>query len=146
MKTDIMFTLKEGASAPSAATNGSAGLDLCAFIDTPLTILPSQRVLISTGVAISLPSNDLAAFIFARSGLSSKKGLTLANGVGVVDSDYRGEIKVAMINLSNETHTIQNGERIAQMVVMPVCAVNLLQVNELDDTARGVGGFGHSGI
>ena len=112
--------LSENAIIPKRATAGSAGYDLCACISEPIILNPGKRTFIPCGVAIELPSNKYAAFIFARSGLGVKKGITLSNGVGVVDSDYRGEIGVGLCNLSEEAYTIQPGERIAQMVIMNV--------------------------
>lgn len=130
---------------PFYATPGSAGMDLTACIDEPVTLKPLERSLIPTGIAVKLPSADYGAFIFARSGLAVKKGITLSNCVGVVDSDYTGEIKVGLINLSGEEYTIENGERIAQMVIMPVNQANLCVTDELDETERGSGGFGSTG-
>ena len=112
--------LSENAIIPKRATAGSAGYDLCACISEPIILNPGKRTFIPCGVAIELPSNKYAAFIFARSGLGVKKGITLSNGVGVVDSDYRGEIGVGLCNLSEEAYTIQPGERIAQMVIMNI--------------------------
>ena len=101
--------------------------------------------MIPTGIAIAMPSFDMGAFIFARSGLATKHGITLANSVGVVDSDYRGEIKVGIINLGTEDYKIRNGDRIAQLVFMPVLNMNLVEVNSLEETSRGEGGFGSTG-
>ena len=137
--------LNDNATLPTGATPGSAGLDLYAFPDANLTIPSGGRALIPTGIAIELPDNSHAAFIFPRSGLASKHGITLSNCVGVVDSDYRGEVKVALVNLSDDAYTVRNGERIAQMVIMPVPAVNIEEVCELGDTVRGGGGFGSTG-
>lgn len=130
---------------PFYATNGSAGMDLKACLKNDIVLKPLERALIPTGIAISLPSPRYGAFIFARSGLASKKGITLANCVGVVDSDYTGEIKVALVNLSNEDYTVTNGERIAQMVIMEVCKANFAVCEQLDETDRGSGGFGSTG-
>ena len=130
---------------PFYATDGAAGMDLTAVLDEPVTLKPLQRALIPTGIAIKLPNAGYGAFLFARSGLAVKKGITLANAVGVVDSDYTGEIKVGLVNLSDSDYTVENGERIAQMVIMPVCNAQFLQVDELDETERGSGGFGSTG-
>lgn len=130
---------------PFYATSGSAGMDLTACIEEDIVLKPLERKLIPTGIAIKLPSADYGAFLFARSGLASKKGITLANCVGVVDSDYTGEIKVALINLSNEEYTLTNGERIAQMVILPVSQAKFTVTEELDETERGSGGFGSTG-
>lgn len=131
---------------PAYASDGAAAIDLRAVLDEPLTIAPGRRELVPTGVAIALPGPDYVALVFARSGLAVKNGLTLSNAVGVVDSDYRGEIKVGLINLSDEAYTIAPGDRIAQLAVMPVCMASLSFVNDLDETARGAGGFGSTGL
>ena len=130
---------------PFYATDGSAGMDLTACLKDEIVLKPLERVLVPTGIAISLPSADYGAFIFARSGLASKHGITLANCVGVVDSDYRGEIKVALVNLSNEEYILKNGERVAQMVIMEVSKAKFNVVSELKETQRGSGGFGSTG-
>lgn len=130
---------------PTYATAGSAGMDLRACMDAPMTICPKERVKVPCGFAISLPGPEWAAYIFARSGLGIKSGITLPNCVGVIDSDYRGEIIVALTNLSDEEYTIQPGDRVAQLVIMPVTQANVTVVDELDDTQRGAGGFGSTG-
>lgn len=137
--------LKENAVIPKRATDGSAGADLYACIDEPVVIEPSQLVKIPTGIAIELQRKDLGVFLFARSGLGVKYGITLSNGVGVVDSDYRGEICVGLCNVSDKPYTIQPNERIAQMVIMPVVLADFIEADELGDTQRGTGGFGSSG-
>lgn len=137
--------LRENAVVPKRATEFSAGADLYACIDEPVTIAPSGLAKIPTGIAIELPRGDFAAFLFARSGLGVKHGITLSNSVGVVDSDYRGEICVCLCNVSDKPYTIQPNERIAQMVVMPVVLADFIQADELSDTQRGEGGFGSSG-
>lgn len=131
---------------PFYATEGSAGMDLTACLDEDVVLKPLERALIPTGIAIKLPGNDYGAFVYARSGLAIKKGITLANCVGVIDSDYTGEIKVGLINLSNEEYVVKNGERIAQLVVMPVYQVKLTEADELEKTERGAGGFGSTGM
>lgn len=130
---------------PSYATDGSAGMDLRACTTQAITLLPGERVAVDTGIAIELPDNGYFAMICARSGLSTKHGIALANGVGVVDSDYRGEIRVSLVNLSSCAYTIEPGERIAQMLIMPVCHAKLQLCDELDVTQRGSGGFGSTG-
>ena len=130
---------------PSFATVGSAAMDLRACIDADVTIAAGQRAIIPTGIAIALPSAEYVALICARSGLASKFGITMANGVGVIDSDYRGELKVALHNSSDEDYTIHDGDRIAQLMVLPVVQPALQMVEELDETARGEGGFGSTG-
>lgn len=137
--------LNENAIIPSRATPASAGLDLCACIGEPLKIPARGNALVSTGIAIELPEKGMAAFVFARSGLAIKHGLGLLNGVGVVDSDYRGEIKVGLANNFDEDYTIQPGERIAQMVILPVCMLRPEEAEELEETLRGSGGFGSTG-
>ena len=131
---------------PSRATEGSAGLDLAACIDRDVTIAPRQLVCIPTGVAIALPGPEYVALVFARSGLGIKHGIALSNGVGVIDSDYRGEIQVGLTNLSDTPYTIRPGDRIAQLVVTPVVLPQVEIVEELEDTGRGTGGFGSTGL
>ncbi len=133
------------ARVPAYATPGSAAADLCAVLDEPLTVQPMERVLVPTGLAIELPGAHSVALVYARSGLSIKHGLCMANGVGVVDSDYRGELKVPMINLGKEAYTIQPGERVAQLCIAPVYTAAFVPVQELGDTTRGAGGFGSTG-
>lgn len=137
--------ISEKARTPKKATSGSAGADLCACIDSPITLEPGKRVLVPTGIAIALPESNYAAFIFARSGLGVKHGITLSNGVGVIDSDYRGELRVGLCNLGDEPYTIKCGERIAQLVVMKVENFSFSEVPSLDSTERGTGGFGSTG-
>ncbi len=137
--------LRPTAVLPSYATSGSAAMDLRADIDAPITLKAGQRRVIPTGIAISLPSANLVAIVCARSGLAAKFGICLANGIGVIDSDYRGEIGVALYNSSAEDYTIQPGDRIAQLMIAPVVLANLCEAESLDDTARGVGGFGSTG-
>lgn len=130
---------------PFYATEGSAGMDLIACVEEDIVLPPLGRALVPTGIAIELPGPEYGAFVFARSGLAIKKGITLANCVGVIDSDYTGEIKVGLINMSNEEFVVTNGERIAQLVIMPVNQAKLTVVDELDKTERGAGGFGSTG-
>lgn len=137
--------LRENAKIPLRATGGSAGMDLYACIDEPVTIGGGEKAVIPTGIAIALSSPELGAFIFARSGLAIKHGIGLLNSVGVIDSDYRGEVCVGLINQLKEPYTIQPQERIAQMVIMPVSLIPPVEVEELDDTERGTGGFGSTG-
>ena len=130
---------------PARSTPGSAGMDLAACMDEPVTIAPRALARIPTGLAIALPSPDYAALVFARSGLGVKHGISLSNGVGVIDSDYRGEIQVGLTNLSDTPYTIQPGDRIAQLVVVPVALPELVWTQDLEDTGRGAGGFGSTG-
>lgn len=137
--------VQENAVIPKRATEGSAGLDLCACIDAPLTLNGGDTALIPTGLAIELPSSQYGAFVFARSGLSIKHGIGLLNAVGVIDSDYRGEIKVGVINQIKEPYTIEPGERIAQLVIMPVATLPVEESQTLGESERGAGGFGSTG-
>lgn len=137
--------LDERAQVPAYATSGAAAADLHAVLDAPMTVLPMQRVLVPTGMAIELPGPEAVALVYARSGLSIKHGLCMANGVGVIDSDYRGELKVPMINLGQEAYTIAPGERVAQLCIAPVYTAAFVPAQELGDTERGEGGFGSTG-
>ena len=130
---------------PRFATTGAACMDLCACIDQPVTLAAGERRLIPTGIAIALPSADYVALVFARSGLGIRQGVCLSNGVGVIDSDYRGEIGVGLVNLGNAPYTVHPGDRIAQLMVTPVVRPVVVQTEELDETARGAGGFGSTG-
>ena len=129
---------------PAYATAQSAGMDLMAAIDAPITIAPMQRALVATGIAIALPAG-FEAQIRPRSGLAAKNGVTVLNTPGTIDADYRGEIKVILVNLSDTPFTVERGMRIAQMVVAAHATVQWQQVENLDDTARGTGGFGSTG-
>ena len=130
---------------PQFATPGSAAMDLRACLDGPVTLWAGARAVIPTGLAMALPSADYVALVFARSGLGIKKGVCLSNGVGVIDSDYRGEIAVGLVNLSDEDYTVQPGDRIAQLMVVPVVQPTVTLVEELDETDRGSGGLGSTG-
>ena len=137
--------IKDNARIPKRATNGSAGMDLYACINESITLNPGQLALVPTGIAIELPDNGCAAFLYARSGLGVKHGICLSNGVGVIDSDYRGEVCVGLCNVSDKAYTIEPDERIAQMVIAPVFTPDIEEVDELSDTSRGEGGFGSTG-
>lgn len=130
---------------PRHATGGAAGADLQANLDQAVTLQPMARVMIPTGLAMELPDAGYGAFVFARSGLAIRHGLTLSNGVGVIDSDYRGEISVGLVNLSDKAYTIEPGERIAQLCILPVIPFEAREVERLGDTRRGSGGFGSTG-
>jgi dUTP pyrophosphatase len=130
---------------PEYETKGSVGLDLRAHLQEPVMMKPLQRALIPTGLYIELPDGHEAQ-IRSRSGLALKKGLTCLNSPGTIDSDYRGEVKIIMINLSNETTVINTGERIAQLIISKIERVKLHEVDELSETERGEGGFGHTGV
>lgn len=133
------------AQAPAYATAGAAAADLCALLDAPLTLAPMERALIPTGLAIELPGAGMAALVYARSGLAIRHGLCMANGVGVIDSDYRGELRVPMVNLGAQPYTIQPGERVAQLCIAPVYTAAFVPAGTLSGTARGEGGFGSTG-
>lgn len=130
---------------PSYATAGSAGMDIRANVELPIILQPLERYLVPTGLFIELPEG-YEAQIRPRSGLALKQGITCLNSPGTVDSDYRGELKVILINLSNTTQVINNGDRIAQMVIAKTAIAELFVVQQLNDTVRGDGGFGHTGV
>ena len=130
---------------PHYATDGSAGLDLRACVEGPLEIAPGATHLIPTGIAIHLDAPELAAVLLPRSGLGHKHGIVLGNLVGLIDSDYQGQLFVSCWNRSDESFTIQVGERIAQMVIVPVVHATFTVVDDFETSARGAGGFGHSG-
>ncbi|MCR5682351.1 MAG: dUTP diphosphatase [Clostridiales bacterium] len=140
--------LRPDARIPAYQTPGAAACDLCTALDEPVTVMPGARTLIPTGLALDFGASDgsVVALIFARSGLAVKRGLALSNGVGVIDADYRGEIKVAVINLGSEPVTIESGDRIAQMAFLPVSPAVFAEVDEVSETERGDGGFGHTGV
>ncbi|MCS6795610.1 MAG: dUTP diphosphatase [Raineya sp.] len=145
MMLSVKIVNRSKHSLPSYATEGSAGMDLRANLDKPLTLQPLERTLVPTGIFIQLPEG-YEAQIRPRSGLSIKKGITLVNAVGTIDSDYTGEIKLPIINLSNEPYTIEDGERLAQMVIARFEKVTWQEVSVLEVTQRGEGGFGSTGI
>lgn len=129
------------------ATPNSAGVDLRACIDEDYAeIDPGGKYAFPTGIAIEITSPGIAGFIYSRSGLGTKDGLTVSQGVGVIDPDYRGEIKVSLLNTSGEKRRIERGQRIAQLVFMPYCHARLIPSEELSETQRGAGGFGHTGL
>lgn len=133
------------AAIPTRATEGSAGYDLRADLEAPKLLKVGEIFPCPTGVAIELPDKNHVAVVCARSGLAIKRGITLANAVGIIDSDYRGEIKVGLINLGSEDFEICPGERIAQLLIMPVETPELCPVDEISETERGAGGFGSTG-
>ncbi|MGM0517224.1 MAG: dUTP diphosphatase [Pseudomonadota bacterium] len=130
---------------PDYATDGSAGLDLRACLDEPLELAPGQTELVPTGMAIHLGDRELAAMILPRSGLGHKHGIVLGNLVGLIDSDYQGQLFVSVWNRGESAFTVDVGERIAQLVVVPVVQVAFEAVDEFGETERGTGGFGHTG-
>ncbi|THB78935.1 MAG: dUTP diphosphatase [Desulfobulbaceae bacterium] len=135
----------EGLSVPSYETAGSAGLDICAAVDGDVELQPGKRVLISTNFAVAIPPG-YEIQVRPRSGLAIKHGITLINSPGTIDSDYRGEVKVGLINLGEQAFVIRRGDRIAQMIVSAVTRADFEVVTALDETARGAGGFGHTGL
>lgn len=147
MEIDVKIKLTRGAKAPEYATPSSAAVDLRAALEGKSVVIASgERALIPTGIAISPQRSDVVAVIAARSGLASKKGINLANGIGVIDADYRGEISVALYNCSDIPFEINDGDRIAQMMFLPVIRADFEVADELDKTERGEGGFGSTGV
>ena len=137
--------LGDSIPVPHYATEGSAGLDMRACIDEPLTVKAGETELVPTGLAIHIGDPSLAAVLLPRSGLGHKHGLVLGNLTGLIDSDYQGQVFISCWNRSSNSYEVQPGERIAQMVFVPVEQVRFEVVEEFDDSARGDGGFGHSG-
>lgn len=144
MKTKIK-KLREKARIPVYQTENSAAADLYACLDEPFTVCAGARAKIPTGIAMEYENENAAAVICARSGLSAKHGIALANGIGVVDPDYRGEIFVSVVNLSDKDYTIEDGERIAQLMFLPVIRAEFELSEQLSETERGEGGFGSTG-
>ena len=136
--------LSEDAVIPTYGSEYSAGADLYALTDEPIVIEPGKTVLVHTGISIEIPEG-FGGFIYARSGLSTKRGLAPANKVGVIDSDYRGELMVSLYNQSGVAQTVENKERIAQLVIAPFLKAEFVLSNDLSETERGVGGFGSTG-
>ena len=144
--TEILIKrLSKDIILPKYETSGSSGLDLSANIKTSVKIEPGKTTIIPTGISVSIPKN-FEIQIRPRSGLAAKNQITVLNTPGTIDADYRGEIKVILINLSKETFVVENGARIAQMVVCPVIKAKLKEVDSLDNTSRGSGGFGSTGM
>lgn len=139
-----MKKVREQAQLPQRQTEGSAGYDLCACLEEGVTLQPGEGFSFPTGFAAEIPQG-LVGLIFCRSGLGVKHGVSLPNCVGVIDSDYRGELIVPLKNFGDEAYTIQPGERVAQLVLMPVCLLPVVEVEELSQTQRGAGGFGSTG-
>jgi len=130
---------------PAYATAGAAGMDLAAAVDAPQTLAPGERTLVPTGLAIAIPEG-FEGQVRPRSGLAAKNGVTVANAPGTIDWDYRGEVKVILINLGKDPFVIERGMRIAQLIIAPVSQVAVVEVEDLDATVRGVGGFGSTGV
>ena len=131
---------------PEYATNGSAGLDLRACIDKTLTIKPGETILVPTGLSVYLSDPNIAAMLLPRSGLGHKHGIVLGNLVGLIDADYQGPLMVSLWNRGDKEFVIEIGDRVAQMIVVPVIQCDFSIVAEFEETARGEGGFGHSGV
>ena len=148
MNINVKIKLTRGMDAPEYATSGSAAVDLRAALDegAELILNPGERTLVPTGLAISPETSGVVAIIAGRSGLGVKSGITLSNSIGVIDSDYRGEIQVGLINHGDKPFSIHRGDRIAQMMFLPVCHADFVVCTELDETERGAGGFGHTGV
>lgn len=150
LKVDVQFTWLDPERTgdlrlPRYESEQAAGMDVAAALKTPVTLEPGDIKLIPTGFAVALPSN-YEIQVRPRSGLAVKKGITIINTPGTIDADYRGEIKVGLINLGKEPFTVSRGDRIAQMIVAPVCQATLQVVDSLEETGRGAGGFGHTGV
>lgn len=145
MMTEVKVINKGHHPLPAYATPQSAGMDLRANIDEPVTLRPLERKLIPTGLYMALPTG-YEAQVRPRSGLALKHGITVLNSPGTIDSDYRGEIMVLLVNLSSEDFVVNDGERIAQMIVARHATAGLVEVTCLDDTERGTGGYGHTGV
>ena len=144
MSEILVKKLFKEVNLPKYETNGSSGLDLEAFIDSEITLKPGERKLIPTGISVALP-NNLEIQIRPRSGLAYKNGISVVNTPGTIDADYRGEIKVLLINLGQENFMIKKFQRIAQMIICPIIKAKLIETNELPNTIRGTGGFGSTG-
>ena len=145
---NVKLKLTRGMTAPEYATPGAAAVDLRAALDEgkTITLAPGERTLVPTGLAISPETEGVVAIVAGRSGLGVKKGVTLSNSIGVIDSDYRGEICVGLINHGEEPFIIARGDRIAQLFFLPVLHADFLVTETLDETERGAGGFGHTGV
>ena len=144
MPVSVKIINRSGNPLPHYATEGAAGMDLRAFLQAPVELAPLQRAMIPTGIFIELP-HGYEAQVRPRSGMAIRQGITCLNSPGTIDSDYRGEVQVILVNLSSETHVIQNGDRIAQMVVQRVEHVEWLEKDSLTETVRNKGGFGSTG-
>ena len=143
-KINVKIMMTRDMPTPAYATDGSAAVDLRAA--ESLSIEPGQRALVPTGVHIAPETKNVVAIVAARSGLAIKHGISLSNGIGVIDSDYRGEVCVGLINHSDKAFNIERGDRVAQLMFMPVLIANLIESESLDETERGAGGFGSTGV
>jgi len=144
MAVTVLFTRKDGSIVPAYQTEGSAGADLCAFLSAPVTLEPLERKLVPTGISVEIPAG-FEAQVRPRSGLAFKHGITVLNAPGTIDSDYRGEIGVVLVNLGSEPFEIENGDRIAQLVLAQVERAAFTAADNLSGTGRGAGGYGSTG-
>lgn len=144
-RIDVFIKREQGAPLPAYATDASSGMDLCAYLDEPVVLEPLQRALIPTGISVSIPEG-FEAEIRPRSGIAQKFGVTVLNTPGTIDADYRGEVKVLLINLGENPFTVRKGDRIAQMIFKSLVTVNWRPVEALPGTTRGQGGFGSTGM
>lgn len=144
-KINIKCIVSKGATVPEYKTNGAAGCDICAFLDTPITLLSGKYAMIPTGLFFEIPEG-YEIQVRPRSGLAAKNGVTVLNTPGTIDSDYRGEVKVILINLGDKPFVINNGDRIAQLVISPVTQASFEITEVLSETERGKGGFGSTGV
>lgn len=144
-RIDVFIKREHGAPLPAYATDASSGMDLCAYLDEPVVLEPLQRALIPTGISVSIPEG-FEAEIRPRSGIAQKFGVTVLNTPGTIDADYRGEVKVLLINLGENPFTVRKGDRIAQMIFKSLVTVNWRPVEALPGTTRGQGGFGSTGM
>lgn len=135
----------DGIPAPAYATTGAAGIDLAAAIKEPVSIAPGERYMMPTGLAVDIPGSDVVGLVFPRSGLAARHGITMANAVGVIDSDYKGEIICPLLNNGQVPYEVRPGDRIAQLVFVPVLQVAIEYTDQLAKSARGEGGFGSTG-
>jgi dUTP pyrophosphatase len=145
---NVKIKLSRGMTLPEYATSGSAAIDLRAALDDGerIVLAPGERTLVPTGISIAPEEDGVVAIVAARSGLGIKKGICLSNGIGVIDSDYRGEVCVGLLNTGKEDFVIERGDRIAQMMFVPVYTASFVESAELDETERGSGGFGSTGV
>ena len=141
---EIKYTITTGAAVPEYKTEGASGADICAFLPEPLILAPGERKLVPTGVFVEIPSG-FEIQVRPRSGLALKHGVTVLNAPGTIDSDYRGEIGIVLVNLGNEPFHVASGDRIAQLVVSPTVRARFIASDSLTDTARGAGGYGSTG-
>jgi dUTP pyrophosphatase len=139
-----ILKLHRDAKIPRYMTELAAGMDICALLEKPLVLPPGERSLVPTGLAFAIPEG-FEIQVRPRSGLAVNHGIALVNAPGTIDADYRGEVRIILINLGRKDFIIQSGDRIAQLIVAPVCQAELLEVEELGETTRGSGGFGHTG-